>query len=140
MINFNICPVCASAKVDQVKLVGLDVEVACSNCGWQGRGKDLIEAGVREQQVMRKALSTGDRTLFTDIAAEVSAVYLTLLAKYAGRPIGLALMEAGLVGGKDKKSMARLLRAACSGAHKATLDEIEKMQEEVQDARRLALS
>jgi len=139
-MDVHICPVCASAKVDSVRLVGRDIDAACSNCGWEGKYKDLIDAGIKDRQIIENIVSVGADSIALKIVAEVSATYLTLLAKYAGRPIGLALMESGVVGRKDPASLARLIKAACEGAHRATLDEIEKMQEEVKDAKRLALS
>lgn len=138
MIGIRVCPICASAKIDMVR-VEPDVEsdeVACSNCGWTGKHRDLINAAVQEDQIINRAVVSGASSMATEIAAEVAAGYLQALAKYAGRPIGLALVESGIVGTRDTKSIARLLRAACKGAHRATLAEVEKMQEEMQDERR----
>lgn len=139
-MRVRICPVCASAKVDKVQLVGSDSEVACSNCGWSGKYKEVIEAGVKERQIVENIVGIGDESLAVKIAMEVSTTYLTLLVNYAGRHIGLALVESGVVGVKDSPSLARLIKAACEGAHKATLDEVGKMQEDLRNEERRALS
>jgi len=135
-MDVRVCPVCASAKIDKVRSVGSDSEVACANCGWSGEYKEALEAGVKDRQILENIVSIGGDPLAMKIAEEVATTYLVFLAQYAGRPIGLALMESGVVGRKDSKSLARLIKAACRGAHKATLDEIEKMQEELQDGQR----
>ncbi len=51
---------------------------------------------------------------------------------YAAQPLGLAMIQSGMVGQKDKKSLTRMIRAATLGAFKATLDEVEKIQKESQ--------
>lgn len=135
-MDVRVCPVCASAKIDKVRSVGSDSEVACANCGWSGEYKEALEAGVKDRQILENIVSIGGDPLAMKIAEEVATTYFVFLAQYAGRPIGLALMESGVVGREDSKSLARLIKAACRGAHKATLDEIEKMQEELQDGQR----
>ena len=140
MLDFRVCPNCGSGKVDRVKLVGQDVDVSCTNCGWSGKHGELIYTASKVGCVAPGVYLLDDMAEALGIAQEVSLMYMQLLAKHAGRPIGKAMLQSGVVGANDTKSMARLIKAACVGAHKATLDEIEKMQEEIQDAKRLALS
>jgi hypothetical protein len=137
MTDFRVCPSCGSGKVDRViKLVGQDINAACANCGWSGKYGDLIYTATKVGCVAPGVNLLDDMVEALGIAQEVSLTYMRLLAKDVGRPIGKAMLQSGVVGAKDTKSMARLIKAACRGAHKATLDEIEKMQEELQNARR----
>jgi hypothetical protein len=69
-----------------------------------------------------------DRAL--EIAKHMSEQYMKLLYQGASPAIGQCILQAGLVGKQDSKSLARLLRAACRGAHKATLDEAEAIAQE----------
>jgi predicted phosphoribosyltransferase len=135
-VDVRVCPLCASAKVDKVRSVGRDGDVACSNCGWSGAHKDLIGTVVKEHQIMENVLHIGGGPLALEIAEEVAATYMRLLAQDVGRPLGMALVQSGVVGVRDAESLARLIKAACRGAHKATLDEIEKMQEEIRNDKR----
>lgn len=131
-----ICPQCASAKVDDVRVIGRDSDVACANCGWAGKRKDLLGVDAEKVKVDRGIIGLDGEATPLEIANEVSTAYMRLLAKQAGRFIGLALVQSGMVGIKDLRSLARLIKAACRGAHTATLDEVGKIQEEAQDARR----
>jgi hypothetical protein len=136
MINLHVCPECASAKVELGDLVGDEMEATCSNCGWKGKHKDLIGAGAKENQIVQGAMSIDDPSVALAIAKEVSVSYMRLLAKHAGQAIGLAMVQSGMVGAKDPQSLTRLIKAACGGAHKATLEEVENIQKELQDAKR----
>lgn len=69
-----------------------------------------------------------DRAL--EIAKHMSEQYMKLLYSGASQAIGQCILQAGLVGKRDSKALARLLRAACRGAHKATLDEAEAIAKE----------
>ncbi len=124
-----VCPQCGSAKVGSADVVHELSIITCSNCGWPGLYRDLLMV-----DTSRDALVEVQQAL--DIAAEVSSAYLKCLAECAGRSIGLSMVDAGIVGAKDTQSLTRLIKAACRGAHKATLDEVEQIQKEYQDARR----
>lgn len=124
-----VCPQCASAKVDggYVEIHNVLAHVDCLNCGWSGTREELLT--INESEVpasIQQALDT---------AADVSSTYLRKLAESAAQPIGLAMVGAGVVGAKDTQSLTRLIKAACQGAHRATLDEIELIQKEYQDGR-----
>lgn len=140
MTEVRVCPSCASAKIDQVKIVGRDSDVSCSACGWAGKYRELIGAVTRPGYKAPGLSLLDDMSEALEIAQEVALTYMRILAKDVGRPMGLAMLQAGVVGAHDTESMARLIKAACKGAHKATLDEIEKMQKEIQDAKRSTLS
>lgn len=136
----HVCPECASAKVELGDLVGDEMTATCSNCGWTGKHKDLIGAGAKANDIVQGSLSIDDPSLALSIAREVSVMYMRMLAKHAGQPIGLAMVESGLVGRQDSSNLARLIKAACQGAHTATLNEVEKIQKELQDERRSTAS
>lgn len=128
---YHLCPECGSGKTELGELVGDDMKATCTNCGWEGTHKDLVSAAPEEPApgtIVQPDQAQG-------IAEEVAKVYMNLLAQHAGQPIGLAMVQAGLVGLKDGKRLARLIRAACLGAHKATLEEVENIQEEIQSGR-----
>ena len=126
----ELCPECGSAKVEVETLgviMGTDgrAKATCDSCGWAGLGKDLIQAEVPEKGMTQDAAHA--------IALEVAGAYQVLLSQLAAQPIGLAMLQSGMVGVRDGKVLARLIKAATIGAHRATLDEIEKMQEEAQN-------
>lgn len=135
---FHMCPECASAKVELGDLVGEEMEATCTNCGWKGKHKELIGTGLDEDKVQGQGIDTP--TLALAIAKEVATAYMRLLAQHAGKPIGVALVQSGVVGASDPKALSRLIRAACLGAHKSTLEEVEKIQKEIQDAKRSTVS
>jgi len=130
-----VCPRCASAKIDSgisLNSAGDYTEghntsdrVVCLDCGWSGLRKELL--------VLGKPGGIVDVQQALDIAADVASAYLKGLAELAARPIGLAMVGSGVVGAKDTPSLTRLIKAACHGAYKATLDEVEQIQKEYQD-------
>jgi hypothetical protein len=69
------------------------------------------------------------------IAFAVAQDYLRALAKIAAIPIGQAMTASGLIDGTEPEMLARLIRAAIGGAHKATLEEVSKIQGELQNAK-----
>jgi hypothetical protein len=78
------------------------------------------------------AVGTVDTCL--GIANDVAKTYMRLIAQHAARGLGLAMVQAGIVGPKQPKELTRLIRAASLGAHRATLEEVELMQKELKDA------
>lgn len=129
-----VCPRCASAKIDSgppilgdYTEVGAGERAVCLDCGWSGLRKELL--------VLGKPSGIVDVQQALDIAADVASAYLKGLAELAARPIGLAMVGSGVVGAKDTPSLTRLIKAACHGAYKATLDEVEQIQKEYQDER-----
>lgn len=73
-----------------------------------------------------------------DIARHMSEQYMQLLYQGASQSIGQCILQAGLVGKRDTKHLARMIRAACRGAHKATLDEAEAISKEQSKSRLLS--
>lgn len=116
-----VCPKCASSKIDFGELIGGGVNVGCSNCGWVGKRRDMLQSGTAASPL--------------EIAEKISLEYMRLLAKYTANIMGRAMVQAGIVGAKDPERLARLIKAACHGAHRATLEEVEKMQKELLDER-----
>jgi len=136
MREAKLCPKCGSGKLD-IQTPGVitaetQTLVECQSCGWKGKANELMAYPLDK---VAEGLGSGLTDPATAIALEVSTNYMRLLAQHASQNIGLAMIEAGIISSKDGKSLARLLRAACLGAHAATLNELEKIQQEHQDDR-----
>jgi hypothetical protein len=114
----QLCPVCGSGKVQATEFLG--DSVTCASCGWSGKDSGTVT----------RSLELGQAE---SIAETVALEYLTSLAVYAGAHIGRAMVAVGLVPVSDKQALARLIKAAVTGAHKATLAEIEQIQQEIKD-------
>jgi hypothetical protein len=95
-------------------------------CDWEGKRSELLSGDVEGSGILRHP----DMAL--EIVREVSKDYFQALAKLAGQPIGRALVTSGIVSVQDSKTLGRLIRAACVGAHVATLNELEDIQKEAQ--------
>ena len=129
-MSTKLCPKCGSGKTRDLnsETVGLemDPEVQCTSCGWYGKYKELM-APLQTKPL--EGLDPGLR-----VAEEVANAYMKELAKSVGHPIGLAMVTTGIIGVKEEPShFARLIRAALQAAHRATLEEIEKIQKELRD-------
>lgn len=118
MSDIQLCPVCGSGKVLAAK--GLGDSVKCTSCEWSGQASDTVS----------RPMGLGQAE---SIAEAVASTYLQVLAIYAGSLIGRAMVDSGLVTINDRASLTRLIKAATLGAHKATLEEIEKIQKEIKD-------
>lgn len=134
MNPLHLCPQCGSGKIELGELVGDDMKATCTNCDWVGPHRELLAAVAKEAEP--SGIIEPDMAL--SIAEEVAKAYMVLLAKHVGQPVGLAMIQAGVIGAKDPKNLGRLIRAACKGAYKGTLDEIDQMQKELQSAERPA--
>lgn len=77
-----------------------------------------------------------DRAL--EIARHMAGQYMKLLYQGVAHPIGTCILQAGLVSARDSKALTRLIRAACLGAHRATLEEAEAIAKEHKQARSLS--
>ena len=138
---FTLCPKCGSGKVEMGDLVGDDMQAKCTACGWTGPHRELMGAVADEAKVAAASAEIfGTPDMALGIAQEVSKDFMNAIARDAGRALGLAMVATGVIGKEDPKSLGRLIRAACLGAHKATLEEIEKIQKEIQDGRRESAS
>jgi len=116
----RLCPECGSGKI-----IITDKDFKCQACGREGEEHELFQAAL-EMNAVDEALA---------IAQEVSSNLMCNLGKFAAMGIGAAAMDAGVVSQNDTKSLARICRAGCLGAHKAILDEVEKIGREAQGKR-----
>jgi len=124
MSNIRLCPSCGAGKITEVSTgdVSIDPDVECTSCGWKGQGHELMAAITPRSTSIDPHLA---------VAEEISRMYLQLLAKEAAKIMGVAMIQSGVIGGReDPKILGRLVRAACLGAHRATLEEIENIQTE----------
>jgi len=113
-MNVEICPECASSKIE-MDVLGL--EAKCLACGWEGKHAALIKTQVKSDRL--------------EIAEKVSQTFLLLLSQRATPVIGQCMALAGLIGGKeDKAILARVLRNSTIAAHKAALETLEQIQKE----------
>lgn len=118
MSDVLLCPVCGSGKVAWTKSINFDV--VCQFCGWLGK----------EQEAVAKPLQMGQAET---IAATVSMNLMRQLAAEAALAIGSAILKSELIVKNDRTNLARLIRAAVQAAHKAILDEISNMQQEIKN-------
>lgn len=114
--------------------MGSDGNYECMDCGWKGNAKQLVAVPLPENPLSLDI--DQDRAL--DIARSMSEQYMRLLYEGASQAIGQCILQAGLVGKQDTKNLARMLRAACRGAHKATLEEAEAIAQEHKKTRMLS--
>lgn len=122
MSTFRLCPACGSSKVT---MEGLELDSSpakCKSCAWTGTCNDLVLHEIDPERLYA-------------IAFAVAQDYLRALAKIAAIPIGQAMTASGLIDGTEPEMLARLIRAAIGGAHKATLEEVAKIQGELQNAK-----
>lgn len=120
-----VCPKCGSGKVRE----GI-MEAVCSECGWEGEPSGLIRAPLSTVPGQDVVLDVSQPDQALALLQQVSTNLMNLIGKLAGQPIGKAIFAVGLVGKKDTKNLARLIRAGCLAAHKAILDECEEIAKE----------
>lgn len=120
----TICPSCGSGKVSPHQDNNEVHE--CAECGWVGQARQLVQVPLPKNP---NSLEINENRAL-DIAREMSKKYMELLYAGASQPIGQCLLQAGMVGRRDVKNMTRMIRAACLGAHKATLDEADAIAKE----------
>jgi len=128
MDTVYLCPKCGSGKLELLHDVA-----TCQACGEQTSMKELLVAKPEApESSIVEVLGTTDMAL--GIAQEIAKNYLLHLHKGAAKEIGKAMVNSGLVGGKENpKELGRIIRAATMAAHKATLEEMEAIQKEKQD-------
>lgn len=118
MSDILLCPVCGSGKVGPTKGIGYDV--VCQFCGWVGK----------EQEAVAKPLQIGQAET---IASAVSISLMRQLVTDSALTIGAAILKSELIVKSDRTSLARLIRTAVNAAHRAILDEVDKMQQEIKN-------
>lgn len=111
--------------------MGSDGNYECMDCSWKGNEQQLIAVPLPQNPLSLEL--DQDRAL--EIARHMAKQYMQLLYAGASQPIGQCILQAGLVGKQDSKNLARLLRAACLGAFKATLNEAEAIAKEHKEKR-----
>lgn len=117
-----MCPYCGSGKVEE----GI-VDAECKNCGWVGKPTQLIRAPLSTTPGSDLVLDVSHPDQALALLQQVSEQFMELVYKDVSKPLGLCILRAGLVGRKDKKNMARLIRAGCLAAHRAVLGECEEI-------------
>lgn len=134
-MEVKLCPKCGSGKIANLRFSDLDTvrKVRCMACPWEGETDELLTSA-SDVMIKAETIAEADDQQLA-IARKVSEDYLNLLAKYVGKPIGLAMIEAGVIGLQDTKVLTRLIKAAAHGAHTETFKELEKVQEEIANAR-----
>lgn len=132
----SICPSCGSGKVvavlgRAVDKIGIEAhKMCCQDCDWEGTNRELLQVPMPERP--NSLDISPDQAL--ELAREMSINYMKLLYQNASTPIGGCIMQAGFVGKTDTESLTRMIRAACKGAHTATLDEAGKISKELKKA------
>ena len=117
-MKVELCPQCGSGKVSRVNPLGDTVK--CDGCGWAGKERELMATHVAQDSL--------------EVALAVAQEFLITLTKEAALPIGRAMYVTGLIQrGMDSAVVGRLVRAACTAACKATLEEIDRIQKEISD-------
>jgi len=123
-----VCPGCGSGHLDVS-----DNGARCLDCNWYGTEKGLV--AVHVPNFNSSIIVEGVDNLLK-VAEEISRSYLSLLAQHASKEIGFCMIRSGLVrADRDGKFLAALIRAACLGAHKATLEEVERIANELDKKR-----
>lgn len=115
-------------------IVGGGGSYECLDCGWKGNAEQLIAVPLPTNPLSLEV--NQDRAL--EIAKHMAKQYMQLLYAGAAQPIGQCILQAGLVGRQDNKNLARMIRAACLGAFKATLNEAEDIAKEHKEKRQLS--
>lgn len=129
-----MCPVCGSGKVAKTPEGRDNGLIECQDCDWRGGEAQLVSVPLPADELSLDI--SDDRALA--IARHMSEQYMRLIYSDASQVIGSCILRAGLVGKRDTKGLTRLLRAACTGAHKATLEEAEKISSEYKSSRVLS--
>lgn len=118
-MKVQLCPECGSGKIN--KLDVLSGVCRCDACEWAGKEADLVSSNIAGSSL--------------DVAIAVAQTLLLTITQHASIPIGQAMIEAGVLpASSSATTAARLVKAAMLGAHKAILDEVSKIQQEMTDA------
>ena len=126
--TYEACSRCGSAKLK----FNDKYEFKCLDCGLEGDMRDVMESTIKIDA--NSVLLGPDPQL--EVVKRVAQSYFHSIAKYGSNGIGLALLDSGIVGRQDKAALTRLIKAACFGAYKATLNEIEKIQAEIAEVKK----
>jgi hypothetical protein len=117
-VKVELCPQCGSGKISRTTPLG-DI-IKCDGCGWAGK-----ESSVMVTRVDATSL---------EVALAVAQRFLVALTAEASLPVGRAMFHAGLIQrDTDSTFVGRLVKAAIVAAHRATLEEVDKIQKEITD-------
>lgn len=109
----NVCPSCGSGKIEP-NYREEEKPYRCTACG---------EAFVRPMAInIDLGLDTAQ-----EVAEAIAAQLFRALYEKAAQPMGMAIYRSGVVAENDSKALGALTRAACIGAHKAILEEAERL-------------
>ena len=135
-----LCPVCGSGKIAGERVGDSSLEASnsdkkqCMDCGWRGDVNRLIQ--VPFQKNPNSLELNQDEAL--EVAKQISNSLMQLIGANVGKPLGMCILESGLCGRRDGKNLARLLRVGCRAAHRAILEEADKISGEHSKARVLS--
>jgi len=109
----SVCPNCGSGKVEPNQ-DDPAIPYRCAECATTFVRPLVVDVdlGIDSAQQVAEAVAT---QLFREL-------YTT-----SAQPLALAAVNSGLVALKDTKAVALLARAGCIGAHKAMLEEAERI-------------
>lgn len=130
----ELCPACGSGKIANHMADPDDGHRECYDCGWKGGKDNLIVVPIPKDPNTLEL--DGDAAL--DVMKQISRHLMLLIAKHVSQPFGLCIIEAGLCSRKDKKNLAKLLKAGCSAAHQAILQEADNISKEYSKGRILS--
>lgn len=117
-MKVEFCPTCGSGKVSKVGMLGDDFR--CLQCGWTGKEREVLVTNVPADS--------------QEVALQVAQTFLLHLSNRASIPIGMALLESGILQTEaGDKVMARVLRATVTAAFTAALNEVDLIQKEIAD-------
>jgi len=115
-MKVELCPQCGSGKVSRTN--PLADTVKCDGCRWAGKERELMTTEVAQDSMA--------------VALAVAQNFLIALTQESAIPIGRAMFKAGLVqSGTDSVVIGRLVRSAVTAACRATLEEVDHIQEEM---------
>ena len=115
----SVCPSCGSGKLKY-----RDQYAACTSCEWAGSRDDVLAIALEAD--------TPDAALA--VALQVSQALLYILREKASHGVGQSIVAAGVCDVKDVQALTSLIKAGTLGAHKAILEEAERLGEAAQAA------
>lgn len=94
-----------------------------------GPKSNLIEAVIPTNPLTFEV----DQDAALETARQISIRFMKLLYMRVSTPLGRCLLDAGMCGRLDTEGLTRMIRASCIGAHRAALEEAEKIAAEHRD-------
>jgi hypothetical protein len=113
VIEVELCPECGSGKVDSFQ-----GNSKCKSCSWRGTTSSLL---------IRKMSNKEAHSVVSAVLHD----YWQELQKSLPKTVGLALVRCGLCGMDDTEGLARLIKATVISTYKGTLEELDRLQDEL---------